>query len=87
MEVRYSKKAQKSINKMDKATKDRRKNAIERLKLTPPEGDIKDMQGVEYEGYMRLRVGQYRIIFRYDMDEGIKILFIYKIGPRGDVYK
>ena len=87
MEVKYSKNAQKSINRMDKPTKARIKNAIEGLRLTSPEGDIKDMKGVEYEGYMRLRVGQYRIIFRYDMEMGIKILFIYKIGTRGDVYK
>ena len=87
MEVRYSKKAQKSINRMDKQTKARIKNAIDGLKLTPPTGDIKELQGIEYEGYMRLRVGQYRIIFRYDITMGIKILFIYKIGSRGDVYK
>ena len=87
MEVKYSKNAQKSINRMDKPTKTRIKNAIEGLKLTPPEGDIKDMKGVEFEGYMRLRVGQYRIIFRYDVERGIKILFIFKIGSRGDIYK
>ena len=87
MEILFSKKAQKVIQRMDKQTKVRIKNAIEGLKLTPPEGDIKAMQGIEYDGYMRLRVGQYRIIFRYGMRTGIKILFIYKIGTRGDIYK
>jgi len=87
MEVRYSKKAQKTISRMDKLTKQRIKKAIDGLRMIPPEGDIKDMQGIEYQGFMRLRVGQYRIIFRYDMEKGLTILFIYKIGPRGDVYK
>lgn len=87
MEVRYSKEAQKSINKMDKPTKARIKKAIEGLRVIPPQGDIKEMKGIELHGYMRVRVGQYRIIFRYDDNNGVTVLFIFKIGPRGDIYK
>lgn len=87
MEVRYSKSAIKTISNMDKITRERIRKAIEGLKLIPPQGDIKEMQGVTYKGYFRARVGQYRIIFRYDIEDGLKVLFIFKIGSRGDVYK
>lgn len=87
MEVKYSQNAQKSINRMDKSMKGRIRKGIEGLKVFPPQGDVKEMQGIEYEGYMRLRVGQYRIIFRYETEKDIQILFISKIGSRGDIYK
>ena len=45
------------------------------------------MQGKEYEGIYRVRVGQYRIIYRYDIQKNVSILLIIKIGPRGDIYK
>lgn len=52
----------------------------------PPEGDIKILQGYD-DGRMRLRVGKYRIIYRYDIDNQLKILYIIDIGSRGDIYK
>ena len=39
------------------------------------------------DGRMRLRVGKYRIIYRYDIDNQLKILYIIDIGSRGDIYK
>lgn len=47
-----------------------------------PEGDIKPLQG--YDLY-RLRVGNYRIIYRMDGDKFI--IIVLKIGNRGDIYK
>lgn len=44
--------------------------------------DIKPLQG---QVYLRLRVGNWRIIF--DRDDEIKIIEIEKIKSRGDVYK
>ena len=35
----------------------------------------------------RLRVGSWRIIYRYGAENEIKILFIIDIGNRGDIYK
>ena len=62
------------------------REAINGLTLTPPEGDIKAMQGYK-DGRMRLRVGKYRVIYHYDVDNELKILYIIDIGSRGDVYK
>ena len=72
---------------MDDRTKNRIRDAIKKLTKTPPEGDIKPMQGKEFEGCFRVRVGGYRIIYRYGTENLVDILFVLKIGSRGDIYK
>ena len=86
MEIRYSKAAVKAINAMDKATKDRIRIGIMGLTQKPPQGDIKPMQGYS-DGRYRLRVGKYRIIYKYGVEMQIEILHIIDIGSRGDIYK
>lgn len=86
MKIRYSKKSLKFLAKQEKATVDRIRTAIMKLTRTPPEGDIKPMQGSD-AGKMRLRVGGYRVIYWYTSENGLEILFIDEIGNRGDVYK
>ena len=86
MEIRYSKAAQKAINAMDKATKQRIRAGILGLTKKPPQGDIKPMQGY-HDGRQRLRVGKYRVIYRYDIDGTVEVLYIMDIGSRGDIYK
>ena len=91
MDIQYSKKAVKVINRLDKPTKSRIKEAIEGI----PKGDIKVLQGSENS--YRLRVGDWRIIFSYfeterkDETTGEiiteKAILIEKIAPRGEVYK
>lgn len=41
------------------------------------------MQGLDDE--YRLRVGEWRVLFRRDIDA--KIIVVFKVSPRGDVYK
>lgn len=86
MDIRYSKSARKAIEKYDKHTKQRIKHGIENLLLEPPEGDIKALQGFS-DNRMRLRIGKYRIVYRYDNDGIIKVLFIMDIDSRGGIYK
>ena len=86
MEIRYSKAAVKAINAMDKATKDRIRNGIIGLTQKPPIGDIKAMQGSQDDRY-RLRIGKYRIIYKYTLENKLEILHIIDIGSRGDIYK
>ena len=86
MEIRYSKSAQKAIAKYDAPTKRRIKDGIDKLLSDPPEGDIKPLQGFS-DGRCRLRIGKYRIIFRFDEDGSIKILLILDVDSRGGVYK
>lgn len=86
MQIKYSKSALKFLARTDKPTVARIRNAIEGLTHTPPEGDIKAMQGYT-DGRQRLRVGKYRVIFRYSVDNEIEIVYIIDIGSRGDIYK
>lgn len=77
MRIEYNMEAIKHISKMDKPTKQRLKNAIEKL----PAGDVKKLQGylVDY----RLRVGDLRVIFSVEDD----IITVKDVLPRGQVYK
>ena len=86
MEIRYSKAAVKAINAMDKATKTRIHAVILGLMQKPPIGDIKPLQGY-HDGRQRLRVGKYRIIYKYGLEMELEILHIIDIGSRGDIYK
>ena len=86
MLIRYSKDALKFLAKLDKKSVNRIREAVSGLTLTPPQGDIKLMQGFG-DGRYRLRVGSWRIIYRYGQDQQMEILFIIDIGNRGDIYK
>ena len=86
MEIRYSKSAVKFINSLDKNNKQRIKTGIEKLILTPPEGDIKQLHGFSDVRY-RLRVGKFRVIYKYTEENRLMILNILDIGNRGDIYK
>lgn len=72
------------------------KNAVKFLKKQPkqqqerllkaiygiPKGNIKPLQG--FKGIYRLRVGDYRVIYRLKKDE--LLILVLKIGNRGDIY-
>ncbi|MBQ7267303.1 MAG: type II toxin-antitoxin system RelE/ParE family toxin [Synergistaceae bacterium] len=75
-EIQYSKQAIKFLNKQPLRIRQLILQAIKQI----PEGDIIKLQG--RDSY-RLRVGSYRVIFDHDGH----IVFIKKIGNRGDVYK
>lgn len=84
MRIRYSKAAVKAIERMDRPMKQRIKQGILGLIKQPPEGDIKALQGFS-DGRRRLRVGKYRIVYRYAEDR--ETLSILDIDSRGDIYK
>ena len=78
MDIIYSKKAIKFINKLDKIKKQKLKIAIEKL----PDGDTKAVSGYNLITN-RLRLGDLRVLYYFDNGN----LFIEKIGYRGNVYK
>ena len=80
MKVVLEKGAIKYLESLDKVMKQRIKEALSALADDPPSGDIVKLQGEN--GYRR-RVGDYRIIFDITETEVI----VYKIAPRGQVYK
>ncbi|MDY4693274.1 MAG: type II toxin-antitoxin system RelE/ParE family toxin [Blautia sp.] len=73
------KKAKKFIDKLPINEKIRVVRAIEQL---PNGEDIKRLKG--YSDLLRLRVGDYRII--YSVDNGKLIVLVIDVGNRGQIY-
>ena len=86
MTIHYSKDSLKFLNKLDRKSIARIRTAIQGLTEQPPQGDIQIMQGY-HDGSKRLRVGSWRVIYRYGMENHAETLFIIDIGNRGDIYK
>lgn len=79
--IDIKKRAEKFIVKLPKPEKERVLKAIYQL----PEGeDIKQLKGNKNKGLLRLRVGDYRII--YSVDNGKLIVYVIDAGNRGDIY-
>ncbi len=73
------KKAKKFIDKLPKNERLRIANAIKQL---PNGEDIKKLKG--HSDLLRLRVGEYRII--YTVDNGELIVYVIDAGNRGEIY-
>ena len=86
MKIKYSKDALKFLSKLDANSVNRIRTAIQGLTLNPPVGDIKVMQGYT-DSRKRLRVGSWRIIYKYGAENEVEVLFVIDIGNRGDIYK
>jgi mRNA interferase RelE/StbE len=70
----------KYLGRLNEPDKGRLKGAITGLEKEPPEGDVTPFAG--QKGVFRLKVGGYRILFRYrDLD-----ILVTHIDPRGQVY-
>ncbi|PWM39839.1 MAG: plasmid stabilization protein [Clostridiales bacterium] len=78
--ILFDKPAQKFIMKQAPAQRLRLLSAINRL---PNAGDRKTMRG--YPDYFRLRVGDYRVIYRVEHDT--LTVCVVGVGNRGDIYK
>lgn len=85
MRVEFSKKAAKALRLLAPPLQKNIAARIQGLLQTPPVGDIQPMQGYPPDVF-RLRVGQYRVVFRNAV-ESQKTVYIIDIGPRGDIYK
>jgi hypothetical protein len=73
----------KAIKFISKQPLKQRERILKAIYLLPYSGDIKAMKG--FEGFYRLRVGDYRII--YSLDNDLLLISVVEIGNRGDVYK
>lgn len=79
--IEIKKRAEKFIVRLPKPEKERILKAIYQL----PEGeDIKQLKGSKNKGLLRLRIGEYRII--YTVDHGILTVFVIDAGNRGEIY-
>ncbi len=77
--IEFEKAALKFIQKQSKPQRVRIIQAIQKL----PEGDIKKLQG--NNDFYRLRVGDYRIIYRIEEDR--LLITVVNAGNRGQIYR
>ncbi|MBF0328762.1 MAG: type II toxin-antitoxin system RelE/ParE family toxin [Nitrospirae bacterium] len=92
MKLKFSRQAEKFIIGSDDATRERIRTKIKRLALSVDEQgivpfrelQIKSLEG-QWKGFMRMRLGNVRIIFKIDRNTGE--LYVYEIDHRGGAYK
>ena len=68
---------------IDRLPQNERKRIVAAIEQLPNGEDIKPLKG--HAGLMRLRVGDYRVI--YTVDNGQLIVYVIDAGPRGQIYK
>lgn len=81
MIVALTNRAKKQLARLNEPDLSRIAKGINGLECDPPKGDIKKLRG--QPGVNRLRVGDYRILFTI----GVDIIDVFKIAPRGGIYK
>jgi len=87
MRIDYTRRAAKFIASLDGATKNKILSGVMGLTDIPPKGDIKLLHGDYPSKSFRLRIGKYRVIYRYDVDENNqRILVVEEINLRGNIY-
>lgn len=77
--IELSNKASKFIEKQNPEQQKRLLKAIYNI----PNGDIKRLIG--YDGLYRLRIGDYRVIYKFDSYK--VVIIILNVGNRGEIYK
>ena len=80
MQIFIEKTAKKYLAKLSVPDRERISAAIQGLAQIPPKGDVKPYVGVE--GRWRLKVGQYRILYKIAGET----IAITHIRPRGQAY-
>ena len=84
-EIVISREAEKQYKKQDTKAKRRINRCIDTLEKDPVSGPhIRKLHG-QLEGKYRLSMGRLRIIYEVDTEK--KVVRIYAIATRGDVYK
>ena len=80
-ELIFSDAALKQLKKLEKGTQKRIISTLERIRIRP-QSHVKKLVG---DSVYRLRVGNYRAIL--DIDEGILVVLVIKVGHRKKIYK
>lgn len=81
--VRFSKKAEKAIKKIDPVMRQRVLSKLKYLEASPRTGpNIKTMQG--YSNRYRYRLGDFRIV--YEVIDQDLVVWILETGWRGEIY-
>jgi mRNA-degrading endonuclease RelE of RelBE toxin-antitoxin system len=84
--IHYAEKVEKYLDNRNERTLQNLRKAINKLKTYPPEGvNSTLMVGKGTKGLARVKVGDYRIIVRYEFTQ--RAVYIELIDTREDVYR
>ena len=81
--LRISSRADRYLGRLDRRTQQRVVGRLHELELNPYHGGTKQLRG--FAGLRSTRVGDLRIV--YSVIEQDVVVFIERIGPRGQVYR
>ncbi|WP_457601544.1 type II toxin-antitoxin system RelE family toxin [Hydrogenivirga sp.] len=83
--VEFLKEAYEELKRLDRPVQELIKEKIEKLSQNPEalKNNIKPLKG-KYSGLYRLRVGNYRVIYRMERDR--LLILIIRIGHRREIY-
>ena len=79
-EIIFSDAALKQLKKLEKNTQERIISTLERIRIRP-QSYVTKLVG---DSVYRLRVGDYRVIL--DIDEGVFVVLVIKVGHRKKIY-
>ena len=82
MKFRFTPEARAQLRAIDRASALRILEGISRLGL-PGAGNVAPLHGDDWPGCFRLRIGDYRVVFRNAVD----VVEILTVGHRSDVYR
>jgi mRNA interferase RelE/StbE len=80
-DIRFTHTAAKQFSKLEKGIQERVINTLERARIRP---EAYFIRLVGDPGY-KLRVGDYRVIA--DIDKGVLLILVIKVGHRKNIYK
>jgi mRNA interferase RelE/StbE len=80
--VGVQRRAQKQIARLSATTQDRIENALQALADDPRPRNSRKLRGRES---LRLRVGDYRVI--YEVDDDRQVVTVFQVGHRRDIYR
>lgn len=80
--IDYSREAQQTLRRIDRATSRRIRNKVALLASDPASlsNNVTMLKGES--GLKRLRVGDWRVIYTEDL----RVLYVIKVAPRGSAY-
>lgn len=82
--VTISREAARALRRMSRTTAELIRGKIDEVASDPRAANNNVRALVGRPGY-RLRVGDWRVI--YDLDDGLRVLAVERIAPRGEVYR
>lgn len=83
MKVKLTKPAEKQLSKLEQKTRKRIIEALDELKSSSPNVDLKKLKGLE--NTWRLRVGSWRVILKVDQEQ--EIIYVLHVKHRREAYR